>query len=189
MSYEQQTEASAQPVCVERGFKTTGSKEVLETAGGASAQRKRARDVQETADALLLAACETGSLDDALSTIRDGGSVNCANDDGWTPLMLACHRSDWGVAEPVVRALLERKALVRVASVDGSTALHIAAQSSRPTTVAMLLEAGALVDARSSNLRTPLHCCCLRDSSDDDAIAELLLDAICNTARRLSHCW
>ena len=105
--------------------------------------------------------------------VAAGADVNAVTTDDkkMTPLMLA---AAWGLGD-VVRALLEAKADVKLASADGKTALHYAAESIEtievrvqgdggrqqvqtvlPTeTIAALLKAGADPAARDSEGHTP----------------------------------
>jgi ankyrin repeat protein len=75
--------------------------------------------------------------------------VNAVNGSGETPLMMAALRGnlDWA------RRLIERGAATHK---DGWSPLHYAATGPEPKIVALLLDRGAPVDARSPNRSTPL---------------------------------
>lgn len=78
-----------------------------------------------------------------------GLDVNAVNASGETPLMMAALRGDveWS------RRLIERGAKVHK---EGWSPLHYAATGPEPRVVAMLLDRGAPIDARSPNRSTPL---------------------------------
>ena len=100
--------------------------------------------------------CETGTLEQVETAIRNGADVNARNDDGETALMLAA-----GYNGPeVVSALLRAGADVNAhnADVGGSTALIYAATTNiaNPKVFSILLEAGAEVDAKYKNGETAL---------------------------------
>jgi len=75
--------------------------------------------------------------------------IDAVNGSGETPLMLAALRGqlDWA------RRLLERRAKVHRA---GWSPLHYAATGPEPKVVALLLDRGAPIDARSPTQNTPL---------------------------------
>jgi ankyrin repeat protein len=75
--------------------------------------------------------------------------VNAGNANGETPLMLAALRGELAWAD----RLVARGAKVHQ---DGWSALHYAAAGPEPKIVAMLLDHGAPIDARSPNNTTPL---------------------------------
>ncbi len=130
-------------------------------------QRKRPRDAQEA----LFVACKSGSLADVGDAVQDGANVNAFNGDGFTPLMLACNRRDWEVAEQIVSALLGHGPILWVADHAHRTCLHLAVMHSSVAVVSLLLKAKANADIYA------LSCCCLRGMDDDVEIATLLLDA------------
>lgn len=73
-------------------------------------------------------------------------SVDCEDDEGATPLMLAT----LGDRLDTVRALLASGANPRHASRKGDTPLHVAAQQDLADVASALVEAGADVNASSS---------------------------------------
>jgi ankyrin repeat protein len=91
--------------------------------------------------------------------------VDAANAQGETPLMMAALRGQAGLA----RRLVERGARVNR---EGWTPLHYAASGPGTEVVALLLDRGAAIDARSPNGTTPLMMAARYGSPD---AAELLL--------------
>ncbi len=87
-----------------------------------------------------------------------------------TPLADAVEKADW----PRVRALLQARADVKAAQVDGMTALHWAAYHDDADTAELLLAAGA--DARAANRYgvTPLFVAC---TNGNEALVRALLRA------------
>ncbi|MES2957832.1 MAG: ankyrin repeat domain-containing protein [Pseudomonadota bacterium] len=75
--------------------------------------------------------------------------VDALNASGETPLMMAALRGDLDWAE----RLIKRGAKIHK---DGWSPLHYAATGEEPKLVAMLLDRGAPIDARSPNGNTPL---------------------------------
>ena len=73
-----------------------------------------------------------------------------------------------------VRALLERKADVNVAQIDGSTALHWAIQANDVDMAELLLSAGARVSVANRFGATPMF---LATTNGNAAMIELLLKA------------
>lgn len=78
---------------------------------------------------------------------------------GLTPLLLATRDSYYGRPE-IVLALIANGADIHVRDEAGRTALHHAALSSEPAVLAMLLDAGAQVDAVDDEGYTPLAWAC-----------------------------
>lgn len=80
---------------------------------------------------------------------QPGIQLDAVNAAGETPLMMAALRGELESA----RRLIDRGALVKR---SGWTPLHYAASGPDPKLVALLLERGAELEARSPNLTTPL---------------------------------
>lgn len=90
--------------------------------------------------------------------IAKGGDVNRAS-GGLTPL-LAATRDSWHGRADAVMTLLTNGANSRVADADGNTPLHGAVLSGEPTVAAMLLDAGAAIDALNKAGVSPLSIAC-----------------------------
>lgn len=94
-----------------------------------------------------------GHTEVVLRLLVHGVSVNPADKDGMTPLMLAARGRHFST----VRELIRRgKASVTVAANEGDTALHVAAAASREIrganpVVRLLMKAGANVDAQNAH--------------------------------------
>lgn len=113
--------------------------------------------VSEDGSTPLLNAMRTGDPDCARYLIANGAKVNTRNKRGQTALHLAAGLDNgWGL----VTLLLDNKADVRIADELGYTPLHEAAAavgaSNQPEIIAALIEAGAEVNARTKDDRTPL---------------------------------
>ena len=121
-----------------------------------------------------------------VALLRDAAAeIDVPNNDGWTPLGVACLAGNWrlarfllergarvqvdGAVSPLVAAaggddddpagvqlLLRYKARPDGADRDGRTALHRAAHAGHAAIAAELLAAGADVSARDAQQRTPL---------------------------------
>ena len=83
-----------------------------------------------------------------------GASVDVYKRGDWTPLMLACTKTD----ENVVNLLLDNNADVSLQNKDGWTALHIACRDSSPQIVELILNKDPkLVNTPGKTGRSPLH--------------------------------
>ena len=96
-------------------------------------------------------AAQNGHTEVVLRLLVHGVSVDPADKDGVTPLMLAARGGHWSTARELVR---KGKASVTAATDNGDTALHIAAAAGgrvryAKRVVKMLLQAGADVDAQN----------------------------------------
>jgi uncharacterized protein len=84
-------------------------------------------------------------------------TVSRTDRHGWTPLMCASLHGHLDIAEGLARCAVDgARSLVGAASQDGVTALHIAAAQGHAEMVSWLVNAGAGVDARDQEGRTPL---------------------------------
>ncbi len=105
----------------------------------------------------MLAALQ-GDLRVLRQLIARGVDVNRAH-GGLTPL-LAATRDSWHGRPEAVMTLLANGADARVADNDGNTPLHHAARSTDPAVAALLLDAGAMVDALNHEGFSPLGIAC-----------------------------
>lgn len=103
--------------------------------------------------------------------IAKGADVNRAN-GGLTPL-LAATRDSWHGRADAVMTLLSNGASPLVSDADGNTPLHGAVLSGEPTVAAMLLDAGATVDALNKAGASPLSIAC---RAANWPLAQFLLD-------------
>jgi hypothetical protein len=83
---------------------------------------------------------------------EDGGCLNARDYCNGTPLMHAAH---WG-HDAVVARLLELEADVGSVDNDGRTAAHWACMKNHASTLALLLDDGASINAHDNHARTPL---------------------------------
>ena len=126
-------------------------------AAGADPGTAPATDERDQRPVLLLAALlpDTRLL---RALIAGGADVNRAS-GGITPLLAATRDSRHGRADAVM-TLLSNGADPTAADVEGHTALHGAALNEEPTVAAMLLDAGAPIDAISKTGASALTCAC-----------------------------
>lgn len=99
----------------------------------------------------FLAAVRAGDMQRVTELLGSGVDVNKRDVDGVTALMLAANKPE------MLRSLLDHGADVDVRTEsEGLTALMVAATLGNPESVALLLKAGAVVDARSVSGLTAL---------------------------------
>lgn len=103
--------------------------------------------------------------------IIKGADVNRAS-GGLTPL-LAATRDSWHGRPDAVMTLLANGASPFTADADGNTSLHGAVLTGEPTVAAMLLDAGASVDAINNTGASPLSIAC---RAANWALVEFLLE-------------
>ncbi|MBS2033182.1 MAG: ankyrin repeat domain-containing protein [Deltaproteobacteria bacterium] len=101
--------------------------------------------------------------------IDGGAAVNAANDRGLTPMIMACFTG----RVDIVRLLLQRGCDPRQANVDGEMPLLVCANTDAASEIVrLLLDAGAEVNARTRDQRTPLSA--HAQEGRVDAITQLL---------------
>ena len=127
----------------------------------------------------LYAAAERKHVKLVRLLLENGANVDASRTDGNTPLYVAVRE---GHVEPV-ELLLKKKANVNASRTDdGATPLHAAAVSGHVDVVKLLLKLDnkADINARKSNLYTPLHSAIRHEHVDDSraiAIVKLLLES------------
>ena len=104
---------------------------------------------------LLAAALSSAKASDIHMLVRQGADINCANEWGLTPLMLA---SQYNTHVMVLKAIIKDGAdLCAVEPKYRSNALHLAASKcSNPKVIRTLVEAGADINVRNYLGETPL---------------------------------
>ena len=97
-----------------------------------------------------------------------GASMDSPNNDGRTPLLVA---AEYGAAacvtlllDPLVHDVGEQLGMV---DNDGDSTAHLAPCFNHPSTLALLLNAGALMDARNNSGLTPLMMAAVDDGAVD----------------------
>ncbi|XP_066038733.1 ankyrin repeat domain-containing protein 16 isoform X2 [Chamaea fasciata] len=102
--------------------------------------------------------------------LERGASVDCLKKADWTPLMLACTRTDLAV----IRTLVEHGADPLLRNKDGWNCFHIASRAGHPGVLRYLLEVSPRCwDTASATGRTPLHTAAMHGHSQ---AVELLLE-------------
>mmetsp|Transcript_35692 Transcript_35692/g.68467 ORF Transcript_35692/g.68467 Transcript_35692/m.68467 type:complete len:322 (+) Transcript_35692:61-1026(+) len=112
--------------------------------------------IDDTGFTALLWAVEASELGCVKLLIEAGADVNAHTETGATPLIMACDLSHPAQDMQIACALVEAGADVNKADSQGAAALSFAAEAAFAPTVAMLLEAGARVDAADEGKQTPL---------------------------------
>jgi ankyrin repeat protein len=112
-------------------------------------------------------AAKNGDSEAMKVLLAAGADPGMAQPNGTTVLMLAAgvgrglgvFAKDYGTEADLLGAvelLLDKKVNVNAATNNGMTALHFAAQAGLDTVVAALAKAGATLDAKDKNNRTPV---------------------------------
>src|SRR5438067_76638 len=105
------------------------------------------------ADVRLADAAKLGDIDAVRSLLKERANVYEAQGDGMTPLHWAVYTNNFDVAQLLVKAGANVKAVTRL---DSSTPLSIAATNGNLQIMDLLIKAGADVNAASSLGTTPL---------------------------------
>ena len=115
-------------------------------------------------DILTLEAAKTGNVEKVQTLLKHGASLQVKDDKGLSPLHHAC----WNGDDAMAKVLLKHGGppLMRAKSGYGSTPLHCAADRGHTSTVRMLLQAGANVNAKNDGGLTPLHYTAWNDHLD-----------------------
>ena len=96
--------------------------------------------------------------------------VNATDDDGLTPLAVACQRGNYYGIE---RLLQEEQIDISIVDNQKSTALHEACEHGSKKIVELLLKRGAKISVANEEHVTPLHIACREGCSD--VVSHLLL--------------
>ncbi|KAG9403385.1 hypothetical protein AC1031_006031 [Aphanomyces cochlioides] len=99
-----------------------------------------------------------GSLEDLENALERQGNVNVVDANGWTALHYCASISSEIAADMAERLLQCHDIDVDVASLQGKTALHIAAASGQTDVLRLLLLHNADANATDQHGWTPLHC-------------------------------
>ena len=120
-------------------------------------------------------------LDSARLLLRAGAKANATDDEGTTPLFLACLNGSLSMVE----LLLESGANVNVARLTGETPLMTAAYTGNPAVVKLLIARGADVNVKeTSRGQTPLM---LAAAQNHLEIARILIEQKADVHARSSH--
>ncbi len=120
----------------------------------------------------LFSAIKNNNYDSVKILISQGVDVNAKNDDGLTPLMLACYTDTKG---NIVKLLIDKGADVNTKDNDGETPLlYACANDTTGNIVKLLIDNGADVNAKDNDGDTPLMFACYKDTKGN--IVKLLLD-------------
>lgn len=103
--------------------------------------------------------------------LENGADVNALKRSDWTPLMLACTKTNANSGK-IARLLIARGAVLDHKNKDGWCSLHFACKEGNVEIVRLLLEKGADSTAETRNGRTALHIAALH--CHDGVVRELL---------------
>jgi ankyrin repeat protein len=119
-----------------------------------------------------------GDLATVRKLIAQGADVNGGEGDGMTALHWAAEHGDSAMADALLKAHANVKAVTHIGSY---TPLHVASKSGSPAVVRELIKAGSDVNAATTGGSTPLHFAA--SSGNPDALSALL-DAGANANAR-----
>lgn len=123
---------------------------------------------------VILDAVRFGDHKDVEKCLAEGANVN-AEEDGYTPLTLAVLKNNAEIAAILIKTganMDARNSFRRAVSVDGLTALHIAAVYGQVAIVDLLLSSGAARNIKNNDGETPLHLAVLNGRQN---VVELLV--------------
>mgnify|MGYP001064038636 CR=1 FL=1 len=92
----------------------------------------------------LYQAAQSGNLNLIKISLKRTININMPNSQNWTLLHFAC----FGRQQEIVQFLIDKQANLNARTSDGVTPLHLAAQVGNEFLIAILIEAGAIVDSR-----------------------------------------
>lgn len=101
--------------------------------------------------------------------LQKGANVNAEDNDGLTPLAIACQRGNYFAVERLLQA---EQIDITLVDNQGSTALHEACENGTGKIVEMLLKSGAEISVADRDRVTPLHIACREGYTD---VVKLLL--------------
>ena len=110
-----------------------------------------------------------GDVEAVRKLIKQGAAVNAAQGDGMTALHWAAERGDVAIADALLAAHANVKAVTRIGAY---TPLHIASRNGNAPVVVALLKAGADAKAANTSGATPLHLAAA--AGNPDAVVALL---------------
>ena len=120
-------------------------------------------------------ACESGSLEGVKMLVRAGVGVRATNNRGQTCLVRAVHAARYGHIEALRYLVCLPEVDVNYRQAGNITALHYAVdEKPRTDVVQVLIDAGADIDAKNNEGRSPLHSACASGELD---VVKMLVEA------------
>ncbi|XP_043944757.1 ankyrin repeat domain-containing protein 16 [Protopterus annectens] len=115
-------------------------------------------------------AASMGKRDCLLYLISSGAKVDCLKKADWTPLMMACTKTNLDV----IKDLIEHGANPALKNKDGWNSFHIACREGDPQIITYILSASPCIwDTESKIHRTPLHTAAMHGCSE---VVDILLE-------------
>ncbi|KAL3270517.1 hypothetical protein HHI36_021056 [Cryptolaemus montrouzieri] len=112
-------------------------------------------------------AAQFGQLECVKLLVQNGADINAIKRSDWTPLMLACTKSDKNYLD-IVEYLLEKDAYLNFKNKDGWTPIHLAARNENSSILQLLLKCPkADVTVKTRNGRNALHISALHGNVDN----------------------
>jgi ankyrin repeat protein len=118
--------------------------------------------------------------------IKAGADVNSTDNRKQTPLHMLKDQTNPGDAMLSTSVLLAAKADVNSLDEDGNTPLHAVARAGLHDCVSLLIEAGAMIEARKFGAQTPLMCACAGDAAGLRSTLSVLIAAGANPRAKAS---
>ena len=120
-------------------------------------------------------ACESGSLESVKMLVRAGAEVRATNHRGETCLVRAIHAARYGHIETLRYLVCLPEVDVNYRHAGNYTALHCAVdEKPRTDVLQVLIDAGADIDAKNNEGRSPLHSACASGALD---VVKMLVEA------------